>query len=128
MSKIDRSFRIGDIIFTKNESERKFNVFKILRIENWRDGSDTWHVLWYTPLSNPPKVDDLKSLTIMALHAPVTSLAATAEFITNIPVAPEELAGYFTYLKQTNFSKYLEETGQDANVIIQQAQNYFRNW
>lgn len=116
-----RKFQEGDIIYVKNEDKLNFDVCKILKIEHWFDTSDTWHILWYEPLSHPPTVDDIQNLTVQGLHAPVASFHNRAELIANVPITAQELEGYYTYLKMTDFRKYLEETGQEMNTVAQQA-------
>jgi len=121
-----RKFQAGDIIYVKNEEKHTFDVCKILKIEHWSETLDTWHILWYEPLSHPPTVNDIQNLTIQGLHAPVVSFAERAVFIINVPVTGEELEGYYTYLKMTNFRKYLEETDQELNSVIQQATEAYK--
>ena len=115
----------GDIGFTQL-SDKKYYPFKILKIETWPDNSIVWHVLNYEAVDSEPTEADIKNFKIIAWHAPIDSFEKDAKFITNIPVINEELKGYFEYLKQTNFRRYIQESGENLDTIIKEAQLYYK--
>ena len=113
------TYKEGDVIYIKTDDG--YHVNKILKV----DEQGTFHVLTYEPISRKPKEKDLKELTVSCYHAPIASLS-DSEFLTNIPVKEEDLEGYLEYLKMTDFKKYVEETGQDMDEIIERATEEFQ--
>ncbi len=84
-------------------------VLKILRVST---DQNTYHCLVFKPISTPPKLADIPKLDILAWHSPISaeSINEKNTLIGNIAVTPNELVGYFEYLKRTDFDLYIEET------------------
>jgi len=121
----NNKIREGDIGFTQLP-DKKYYPFKILKIETWPDNSTVWHVLNYDLLDHEPTEIDVKTFKVRSWHAPIASFEKDAKFIANLPVTNDELKGYFEYLKQTDFRRYIKESGVDLNKIIGEAQEYYK--
>jgi tetratricopeptide (TPR) repeat protein len=61
-------------------------------------------------------------------HAPIdaASFREGWELIGNQKVEREELEGFILYLKYTDFSRYLEFTGQDVKKVVSEANQHYR--
>lgn len=105
----DKNFKEGDIIYTKAK-DSKYDVYKILKIDDWPDESKVWHVLSYHTLDKIPTISDIKSLKPFIWHSPISSFNNTAVVIANRPVTKEDLFGYYEYLKLTDPHRYHNES------------------
>ena len=105
----------GDILYTKMDS--KFQLCKILRID---EDTKTFHTLTYNPLDNLPKLNQIEKLDVFIWHAPIASFPKSTT-LTNIPVKENELTGYYEYLRHTDFKRFVDETGEDLDTIINNA-------
>lgn len=121
----DKKFTEGDVIVSET-SNGKFQPYKILKIETIPDGANTWHVLMYGSLDHMPTSDDVKNFSVTALHIPVASFEENAKLISHSEVLKEDLEGFFEYLRQTDFNRYIKESGEDVHKIIGEAQEYYK--
>lgn len=108
----------GDIVWSKVGEE--YYVYKILRIG---EGYDMYHVCTYEPFDRIPQASDIPFLKLFIGHAPVSEFEGM--ILANEAVEAKELDGYIEYLKYTNFYEYLNETGQDAEVVVASANALF---
>ena len=113
----------GDV-YTYRLPDGSWQASKILKITQLGDDEPTAHVLLYLPLPDRPSLQTLTQAEVLIWHAPIalSGTAQDAEVLGNQPIKPEELAGYHEYLKRTDFSTYLAETGQSFEQIIAPAQ------
>jgi tetratricopeptide (TPR) repeat protein len=109
----------GDIIYSK--SGDKYYVLKILKVDEY----ETYHTLSYTPMDEVPDKENIKDLEVWIWHSPIGSFP-DAVYITNEEVAENELQGYFEYLKQTDYRKYLEEKGMNTEEVIHGANKAYQ--
>lgn len=116
-------FREGDVIYIKRAEE--YWPYKILRIETWPDNSKVWHVRVYEKINYQPSPDDVKKFEVFSHHGPHSSFEKEANFIINLPVTEEELSGYYSYRKHTDFIRYAEETGQTVEDLAKKAHHYY---
>lgn len=117
------TFREGDIIYTQKEG--KYSPYKILRIETWPDHSKVWHVRVYEKINYQPTPADVKKFEVFAHHGPHSSFEKEANFIINLPVTEDELGGYYSYRKHTDYIRYAEETGQSVEDLAKKAHHYY---
>src|SRR5262249_11866186 len=109
----------GDIISTKLNG--KFYVYKILRIDYL---TGIHHVKVFQPLDKKPVKSDINTLETYGEHLPVEGFKKY-ELLDNQPVTKDELKGFYEYLKLTDFSRYVQETGQKIEEIVNAANNAF---
>jgi tetratricopeptide (TPR) repeat protein len=115
---------VGDIVVLRYEET--FSVLKILHIDPHPDG-DTFHCLNYWPLRHEPAENEIESLEVECYHSPINgeSIRRAGRVLCNRPVSEEELSGFLEYLKQTDFARYAEETGQDVREIVERAKRHY---
>jgi tetratricopeptide (TPR) repeat protein len=113
-------FEEGDVVCQKIES--KYHILRILKIEKINDDV-TYHAMAYQPMDKKPGKTDMTKLEIFAMHLPLGSVEG--EIIGNIPVTKEDLEGYYIFLQHTNFKRYLEETGQNADEVVKKAKEHY---
>ena len=89
---------LGDIIALKL-SEGQYRAYKILRDETT---TGTLHCLVFRPFAQLPQKEDLLTLQVLIWHIPIAraDLEAKGQWIGRLPVNPDELVGYYKYLKQ----------------------------
>ena len=109
----------GDIIYSP--AEANYHLWKILRIDAKQN---LWHVLTYAPLNHVPQINDIHQLEVLSWHAPMTPIE-DAEFLINRGVTVDDLQGYHYYLKTTDFVRYCQETNQEVETVIGQANEAF---
>ncbi len=117
------AFKEGDIIYIKRAHE--YWPYKILRIETWPDNSKVWHVRVYEKINYQPTPADVKKFEVFAHHGPHSSFEKEANFIINLPVTEDELDGYYSYRKHTDYIRYAEETGQSVEDLAKKAHHYY---
>lgn len=118
---MSHTFEAGDVLYIEDAEAHLFYAYKIVRIESWETDEDTWHVRSYYPLGHRPTVADLPALSVQSPHISMSPFPELAHFLAHQVVEPAELQGFLDYLKQTQFHRYLTETGQDLDTVIQQA-------
>jgi tetratricopeptide (TPR) repeat protein len=120
----------GDLFYSLHAG--KHWVSKILEID--RSGPteppfSVYHCLGYAPLDQKPIPEVVPTLTPSCLHSPIDGDAIERDctFLTNSEVVSEELIGFHTYLKLTDFPRYLRETGQSIEQVVSVAKaSYLR--
>jgi tetratricopeptide (TPR) repeat protein len=118
--------KAGDLIARKNESA--WEAIKILAVDPWPDGSSAAHCLTYESSVSKPTVESLRSGRVRIWHAPIDarSFSNGWELIGNQAPSQEEFSGFIEYLKQTNFPRYIEFTGQDSKEIVRKANMHYK--
>lgn len=112
-------YRVGDILVDKDGDQ--FRVYKILKLE---PEYGVFHLKLYQPVKKKPKIDEIDKLEVFIMHSPIADVG-NVEVLGNIPVSIEELEGYFTYLKMTNFGRFLKETNQNPDDLIKHAEELY---
>ncbi len=112
----------GDLI-VQQSGENSWRAIRILEVDPWPDGTFTAHCLFYAHSTLKPDVDSLRYADIMVGHAPVdaASYATGWELVGNEPPSQDDLDGFITYLRETDFQRFLHFTGQDLDELIQRA-------
>lgn len=116
----------GDLIAMRDA--QGWRAVKILEVDPWPDGSATAHCLSYKPMAAPPTSESLVHADVLIWHAPIDagSFGEGWTLIGNQPTVEAERIGFLEYLKLTDFSRYLEATGQDAQAIIHEANAHYQ--
>lgn len=119
--------KVGDLIISQNGSG-EWATAKILAIDAWPDGSETFHCLCYKTTREKPSPASIELLDLLIYHAPMDSdeFKKNWQVLCSLPVTEGELIGFVEYLKHTDFPRYLEITKQDAREIVEQANAHFR--
>jgi hypothetical protein len=113
------NYQQGDFLYVKiNEL---YYLSKILRVD---EAFGIYHVCSYSPMTEPPQAEDIPYLQAFILHAPIADFP-DGVVIANEPVRTEELSGYLEYLKLTDFGGYLKETGQDLQIVVSTANEFY---
>lgn len=102
---------------------------KILVVDIWADGSETFHCLSYSPVHDKPTEATLGELKVMVSHAPIAAEGFQEHWqvLCSRPVTDDELGGFNAYLKLTDFPRYLEFTGQDPRELVSRANGHYKN-
>lgn len=116
----------GDIL-VQQEKSGDWSAIRILEIDLAPDGSSIAHCLLYQASPVRPQAETIKSHPVRIWHAPIaaSSFSAGWEKAGNEPVTQGELAGFFEFLKLTNFPRYLRVTGQDAKAVVAKANEHY---
>jgi tetratricopeptide (TPR) repeat protein len=117
---------VGDLIVQK--SEHGWAAMKILAIDPWPEGTAAAHCMTYESLSRKPTVKSLKRTPVFIWHAPIDSANFDTgwERVGNQLPSEDELAGFVTYLKLTDFPRYLSFTGQNPEAIVRKANEHYQ--
>jgi tetratricopeptide (TPR) repeat protein len=114
--------REGDIFY--DLADGKYHAYQILKIDTFGEGEQIHHLKIYSPLDKEPVEGDIDKLEVFVWHAPFGPIKGS-KYLGHRDIKLEDLQGFHTYLRMTNFKRYLEETGKDANAIVAQAQEYY---
>lgn len=116
----------GDLIAMRDA--QGWRAVKILEVDPWPDGSAAAHCLSYKPMAEAPTVESLAHAEVLIWHAPIDagSFGEGWTLIGNRPIAEGERIGFLEYLKLTDFPRYLEATGQDAQSVIHEANAHYQ--
>ena len=119
--------KVGDLIISQN-GKGEWATAKILAIDAWPDGSETFHCLLYTTTCEKPSFESVELLEVLIYHVPMDSadFKKNWQVLCSLPVTESDLIGFVEYLKHTDFPRYLEITKQDAREIVEQANAHFR--
>lgn len=112
-------FQPGDILHSYHDG--LYHIYKVLKLDDFGG----YHISVYQPLDHAPALHEIPNLVLQVMHVPVADLG-NAELLYNEPVAEEELAGYYEYLKMTDFSRWAEETNTDLDDLLKRANNAFK--
>jgi tetratricopeptide (TPR) repeat protein len=111
----------GDLFYSHHSGQ--YWVAKILEID--RSGSSqlpftVYHCLGYAPIDRKPAPAVLPDLVPEVLHSPIDGDAIERDctFLASSVVTHNELIGFRTYLKLTDFPRYLRETGQSIEQVV----------
>ncbi|MCA9016518.1 MAG: tetratricopeptide repeat protein [Planctomycetaceae bacterium] len=117
----------GDIISHQTE-DGDWSTVKILLLDEWPDGSFAAHCMTYHSTPEKPTKSTVNELSVFIWHAPIdaASFSNGWELIDTQPVVENELNGFLEYLKQTDFPRYLDFTEQDAEQVINQANEHYQ--
>jgi hypothetical protein len=101
---------------------------RILQVDRLADGSAVAHCLFYTDAKSKPTLDQLASLGVRTPHVLIlASFFATGwERLGNRPPSKAEMAGYYDYLKHTNFPRYAKLMGLDERAISLAANEHYK--
>lgn len=120
--KADSSPREGDIYYELIDG--KYHAYQILRIDTFGEGEQIHHLKMYKTLDKEPAESDIDTFEVFVWHAPFEPIK-TSTYLGHRGIKVDDLQGFHTYLKMTDFRRYLEETGKDVNAIVAQAQEYY---
>lgn len=121
------SFKEGDYFYIKDVEDGKtfYSIFYCLKLDQTNKIA---HVALYEPCESVPSANTLDTLNIYVMHIPIQIDGFDGHVVfSHKPVSQDDLTGYFVYLKNVDFQAYLEETGQDFDVIGQAASEHFHN-
>ena len=121
------SVTTGDVLVQRGEAD--WSAVKIVSMDLLPDGTKVAHVLFYEASQERPTLASSAALSPRILHVPMDAEVFSTgwERLGNLPVTDGELSGFNAYLKQTDFPRYLEETGLSAEEIVAAAnRNYQR--
>lgn len=116
--------KIGDIIAV-DLYDGQYMAYKILREDA---ATDTVHCLAFQPVAALPKKKDLPNQRVLSWHVPKgrAELEAKGLLIDHGSVKPNELVGYYEYLKQTDWPLYASETEIDVKVEVARARRHYQ--
>ena len=118
--------KTGDLLVQHDTNSWK--AIKILAVDPWPDATAAAHCLIYSSLPSKPTAQSLHDATVYAWHAPTDAGSFDEEWdlIGNHPPSTDKLVGFFEYLKQTDFSRYVSVTGQDSQEIVRVANTHYK--
>jgi tetratricopeptide (TPR) repeat protein len=119
--------KAGDVLVAQ-KGDDSWSVVKILAIDEWPDKSQVFHCMFYEPSPRRPTAETIKSLNVVARHAPMSAQAYRDgwEVLCSTPVHDQELGGFHEYLKLTDFPRYATVTGQDVRMLVSRANELYR--
>jgi tetratricopeptide (TPR) repeat protein len=118
-------FIAGDIgYFTHTDGF--VHPFKLLVVSEADAAKPTWHLSFYTPQTTPITETDIPHLVVATKHVPIAAFPETAVFVGHVEVTSEDKAGYFEYLRQTDFRAYVAKAGVDVKALVAEAQTYYQ--
>ena len=120
----EKNFKAGDIIYSQH-TDGTYLVFKILAVESYPDATTTWHLMCFEPLETIPQESDIVDLVVNTYHVPIKAFSDTATVVTNVPITEQDTAGYFMYLKENDFPRYVSESGIKPEEIVATANEYY---
>lgn len=116
------SIREGDIFYEFIDG--KYNAYQVLKIDDYGEHGQIHHLKLYKSLDKEPVESDIDKLEVFVWHAPFEPLKGS-KYLGHRDIKTQDLEGFHTYLKMTDFQRYLEETGKDLNATVAQAQEYY---
>lgn len=116
----------GDIFV--QEDKTGWYAIKILAVDPWPEDSPSAHCLTYQSVSSKPTIQSLQQTPVLIWHAPIdaASFSQGWELIGNQVPVKEEFVGFVTYLKLTDFARYIAFTGQDSKEIVRKANEHYK--
>lgn len=119
--------KAGDVITVQRENG-EWACTRILVVDTWEDGTETFHCLCYKPTAEKPTEASVDSLDVAVFHAPIAgeSFKATWQVLCSRPVTEAHLVGFVEYLRMTNFPRYIEFTKQDIDAIVARAHAHYK--
>lgn len=117
----------GDIIVPRNGDDG-WRAVKILAIDTWPGGEETFHCLSYERTPERPALETVAALEVALYHAPIDGhgFRKDWEILCSPGVAEADLVGFHEYLKLTDFPRYASVTGIDVDALVQQALSHYR--
>ncbi len=111
----------GDLFYSLHRGQ--YWVSKIIEIDRSEPGQPTfavYHCLGYAAIDQKPTPAVIPTLNPNCLHSPIDGDAIERDctFLASSEVVPDELVGFHTYLKLTNFPRYLRETGRSIEQVV----------
>jgi hypothetical protein len=115
-------FRPGDILVQKHAS-KGWGATKVLAIDEHPQAEPTIHCLSYDWVRDEPQLSAVPTLPVRIWHAPFSAKAFAQGWrcIGNLPVGKDDLKGFATYLKFTDFKRYAQVTNQTIESIVARA-------
>jgi len=116
----------GDLLAQKGEDGIWHSV-RILQVDRMPDGSPVAHCLFYTDAKERPTLDAVAALGVRDRHMMVLAgfFGTGWERIGNRPPTKAEMAGYYDYLKHTDFPRYAKLTGLDEQAVARVANEHY---
>jgi tetratricopeptide (TPR) repeat protein len=113
--------KTGEYLY-KKENDGLYHVCRILRLDI---ETDTAHVSSYLPQNTKPT--NAENLQITVMHAPVRASSYVGwQPFAQQPVTENDLIGFYEYLKQVDFGRYLQETNQNMEKVLDEAKSLYR--
>ena len=120
-----KMFFEGDLLCS-SEKDGKFGVSKILRIDDFGKGY-AFHCALWDEFDHPPSLEEIKATPLFIKHISIAGESyVNAKNLGNLPIQKAELDGFFEYLKQTNFQRYMKETGQKPKDLVPKIQSLWQ--
>lgn len=118
--------KAGDLLIRRRDTG--WSAVKLLAVDRWSDGSEVFHCCLYEPVEERPAEDNLESLRVSVMHAPIAAEGYRSgwEVLCSCPVADDELEGFHEYLKLTDFARFASVTGQDVSGLVARANDHYR--
>jgi len=119
--------KAGDVIYSQSENNQ-WSVIKLLEIDQWEDGSETFHCLSYELLSSEPSLNERDLFKTSIWHSPIdgSEFRNSWQVLCSEELQAEELIGFHHYLKHTDFPRYLAVTDQDAAETVSKANKHYQ--
>ena len=120
------AFKEGDYFYTVDEDENGEKAYLISRCLKLDLENKIAHVTCYDDVMEVPQRSHILNMAPILYHAPIAldGFENPVVFFSK-PVAPQELDGYREYLKHTDFERYLVETNQNMDDILEEAKKLF---
>lgn len=122
-----KKMEAGDIIISK-PGKNGWSAVKILAIDSWPSGDETFHCLSYCATAERPTPKSADGLEVSIYHAPIAGgdFRLNWEVLCSPGVENDDLVGFIEYLKLTDFSRYVEMTGVNLTVLTEQALQHYK--
>jgi tetratricopeptide (TPR) repeat protein len=114
--------REGDVFY--DIIDGKYHAYQVLKIDDCGKNGQIHHLKMYKTLDKEPAESDIDTLEVFVWHAPFEPITGST-YLGHRDIKSTDLEGFHTYLRMTDFKRYVEETGKDIYGIISQAQEYY---
>jgi tetratricopeptide (TPR) repeat protein len=112
----------GDVFYELIDG--KYHAYQVLKVDDFGEHGQIHHLKMYKPLDKEPVESDIDTFEVFVWHAPFEPQKGS-KYLGHRDIKAEDLEGFHTYLKMTDFNRYLKETGLDVNAIIDKAQEFY---
>lgn len=103
--------------------EEFYTVFRCLKLD---EEYNVAHVTLFESLGEKPAANDVARLQVAMEHAPIDLDGFDKPVVfADAPLKKDDLDGYYTYLKMTDFHAYIDETGADVEAMAADAERLF---
>lgn len=110
---------VGDVFYIKTKDQ--YYVYKLIELDSL---TSIHHVIVYKPFTTVPTGNEF--LEVYSNHIPIDT-PKEFTFLKNEKVSSEERVGFLEYLKITDFARFLKETNQTIEQVVNTANLHFKN-